>query len=307
MNKNGNSVQFSKILKNPAPQYIIAEVKKIFNFSYSSQLYSRILSNFKIVVSLFEGKFPGYMKCSTEYHNLSHTLDVMLASVRMIDGYNLSVGKMDQDLAVTLLLASLYHDTGYIKEDWDTSGTGAKYTMVHVKRSIEFIKKNSINLRLNPGEENIISNIISCTSSKQNLHDINFNNHEEEIAGVILGSADLLGQMADRLYLEKLLFLYNEYKEAGVEGYETEYDIIKNTADFYSATLERLTKDLFNVHDYCRAHFRERFGIDRNLYMTAISKNIEYLNKIIEDNSSNFRKKLKRKISYMSTLPSSVQ
>ena len=31
--------------------------------------------------------------------------------------------------------------------------------------------------------------------------------------------ADLVGQMSDRAYLEKLLFLYYEFKEAGFPGY----------------------------------------------------------------------------------------
>ena len=31
----------------------------------------------------------------------------------------------------------------------------------------------------------------------------------------MLGTADLIGQMADRYYLEKLLLLYEEFSEAG--------------------------------------------------------------------------------------------
>jgi hypothetical protein len=226
--------------------------------------------------------------------------------MRLIDGYNLSAGKMDENLAVDLLISALYHDTGYIQEEWDREGTGAKYTKYHVKRSSEFIIKNSEKLQIDRAETNIISNIILCTGLQIKTKDIKFGSGIEEIAGAMLGSADLLGQMADRLYLEKLLFLFREFREAGMDGYETEYDIIRKTAGFYVCTLERLNNDLLDVHEYARIHFRERFGIDRNLYIEAIDRHISFLKKIMEDSSSNFRKKLKRKSAYTSSLAAGV-
>ena len=306
MKDNDNSVQLSTLLKGSTPQYVMSEVKRIFQFSYPASLFSRVLGNFKNVVSLFDGKFQGYQGCNTEYHNLGHSLDALLASMRLIDGYNLSEGKMNEKLTVDLLLAALFHDTGYIQEDWDKNGTGAKYTKSHVERSIEFIRNNSGKLMIDKSEEDIIAHIISCTGLQMRWVDISFSSKQEEIAGAILGASDLLGQMADRLYLEKLLFLYNEFKEAGIQGYETEFDIIRKTAAFYAVTAERLKKDLLSVHELARVHFRERFGIDRNLYMEAIEKHMDYLKKIIDDGSSNFRSKLKRKSSYTSAVEASV-
>jgi len=100
--------------------------------------------------------------------------------------------------------------------------------------------------------------------------------------------------MSDRAYLEKLLFLYYEFREAEIDGFNTTYDILRNTLSFYETTLERLDGPLKKSYDYAFHHFRLRHNIEENLYMTAIEKQMEYLGTIIEDETTNFRNKLKR-------------
>jgi len=51
-------------------------------------------------------------------------------------------------LAINLLNAALFHDTGYIQEKSDDEGTGAKYTSIHVKRSIQFLDKHQAAFKL---------------------------------------------------------------------------------------------------------------------------------------------------------------
>jgi hypothetical protein len=139
-----------------------------------------------------------------------------------------------------------------------------------------------------------IGRIIECTNLSNLPKELEFKDPESECAGAILGAADLLGQMGDRTYLEKLLFLYYEFREAGVPGYSTEFDILRNTLGFYGRTRERLDKDLEGIPSLARVHFRERFDIDQNLYLESIERQMDYLKAIIEDDSTNFRKKLKR-------------
>jgi len=114
------------------------------------------------------------------------------------------------------------------------------------------------------------------------------------IAGTILATADLLGQMSDRAYLEKLLFLYYEFREAGIEGYNTEFDILRKTLDFYEITQTRLETTLKGSYLYAAVHFAVRKEINYNLYMEAIEHHMEYLKRILADESTNFRHKLKR-------------
>ena len=111
---------------------------------------------------------------------------------------------------------------------------------------------------------------------------------------MVLASADLVGQISDRKYLEKLLFLYYEFKEAGFPGYDTEFDMLRKTIGFYEMTIARLDVELEGVRSSARKFFAERHGIDRDLYAEAMDNQMDYLRGILDDESTNFRKKLKR-------------
>lgn len=100
--------------------------------------------------------------------------------------------------------------------------------------------------------------------------------------------------MADRTYLEKLLFLYYEFREADFPGYDTEFDILRKTLGFYESTKIRLFETLNNASNYAYEHFESRYGVKKNLYMESIQRQIDYLQSIIDDDSANFRTKLKR-------------
>jgi len=290
--KNPKRNQLALILDSDKPDAVINEVQAIFFFNYSLESFEKIEHVFSLTCSLFNGGFKGYRKCNTEYHNLKHTLDAFLATARLLDGKNITSGIYNEHKAVNLLLAALLHDTGYIQEEFDTDGTGAKYTAVHVKRSIEFTEKNAAILNLSQPDIAEISTFIACTGLK---YDYIYNlTGEERIGGSILGTADLIGQMSDRAYLEKLLFLYYEFNEAGMEGFDTTFDILKKTLFFYESTMERLDKTLMGSYDYAKYHFSSRLDIKENLYMIAIAKQIDYLKTIIDDESTNFRNKLKR-------------
>ncbi len=47
---------------------------------------SSLVAVFDDVVSLFQGRFPGYKACDTPYHNLRHTTDVFLGMARLVHG-----------------------------------------------------------------------------------------------------------------------------------------------------------------------------------------------------------------------------
>ena len=114
------------------------------------------------------------------------------------------------------------------------------------------------------------------------------------MAAEILAAADILGQMADRAYLEKLLFLYNEFREAGIAGYDNAFDILRKTAGFYESTKARLDGPLGRVSGKVTEHFSQRHGVPRNLYREAVIRQMAYLETIIADDSGDFRKKLRR-------------
>ncbi len=273
---------------------VLEEVHKIFSLHYPEELFHRIETDFELVRSVYAGEYPGYRACLVEYHDITHIMDTLLAAARLFDGYNLKGLLLPEDLAALLLLATLLHDIGYIQEEWDTEGTGAKYSRNHEERSIEFMTKNAAALRIEQQEFAPIANLIRSTDLKLSFETIPFSVEHERHAGAFLGTADLLGQMADRAYLEKLLFLYYEFREAGIAGYNTEFDILRKTRDFYEAIRHRLEDSYFNMAELAQLHFRERHSIDANLYTVAIDRQMAYLDTIINDETTNFRTKLHR-------------
>ncbi|MBN1695919.1 MAG: hypothetical protein JW881_00275 [Spirochaetales bacterium] len=286
--------QLSKLIDTSLPKNVLHAVKKIFFSHYRHGLFGKITATFKNIRRLFRGRYPGYRECNTFYHDLKHTLETFLATARLIDGYNIEKEKLPVNLVLLLLTSALYHDVGYIQEEWDNEGTGAKYTKVHIQRSISFLEKHNGKLKLTQEEIATVTRLIRCTGLSSEFNTIAFSSEEEKTAGAILGTADLLGQMSDRTYLEKLLFLYYEFKEAGIEGYNTEFDIIKKTIDFYTITKKNFETVLMNAYTYAASHFEKRFNIKRNLYIEAIDRHIGYIKKIIADDSTNFRNKLNR-------------
>ncbi len=286
--------QLTSFADTSTPKKLLAETRRIFCFSYPAKRFRCVDDAFDLIQNLFEGRYRGYRACSTDYHDLDHTLDAMLAAARLLDGYNLTVKVMPEETAVNLMRAALFHDTGYIQETGDTEGTGAKYTVNHVDRSVDFAARNAPEFGLSARDLDEIVKLVRCTETTLKLEDLSFDSDEQHTAGAMLGTADLLGQMSDRTYLEKLIFLYREFREAGIMGFNTEYDIIRKTTDFYDITRRRLDSGFMSVYRYAQAHFLERGGIDRNLYLEEIEKHMAYLQTIIEDSSTNFRHKLRR-------------
>ncbi len=287
-----DNVLLANLIDTNNPDRVFDEVKKIFSYHYDETELNVVNDTYTKIKKTFNGEFSGYRACNTNYHNFAHTMDALLATIRLVDGYNLKEGKFPSNIVISLLLAVLFHDIGYIQENDDNKGTGAKYTATHVERSIAFITKNIDSFYI--GDVNSITRLIRCTGLRVDINAIPFADKNEKMAGLILATADLIGQMADRVYLEKLLFLYYEFKEADLHGYETEFDIIRKTLDFYEVTKDRLSRVYGKMYIYARFHFLKRYDVNENLYIEAMNKNIGYIKTIIDDNKTNFRSKLKR-------------
>ncbi len=290
----GRDVQLAQFVDSRDAAGLSAEVVQIFRSNYAGSSAAVLQQALETTRRLFEGAFPGYRACNSEYHDLRHTLSVVLAVARLADGYNLERPPLAEPLFQGLLLATCLHDTGYLQESWDTEGTGAKYASKHEQRSIAFMNRHHRAFGVPPEELPVLTRFIQATDLKQPFIQIPFHEPQERDAGALLATADLLGQMSDRDYLEKLLFLYYEFKEAGIPGFQTEYDVLRKTGDFYVLARKRLKASYLSLYSLARAHFRERHGVDANLYMIAISRQLRYLRDIIRDETSNFRAKLKR-------------
>jgi hypothetical protein len=276
------------------PQAVFEEVRYIVSLLNSHFDFTALDRVFQDVVKLFRGEYPGYQKCNTWYHDLKHTTDCLLAMARLIHGASLNgLTLPDRDAALGLI-AALLHDTGYIQTDDDSEGTGAKYTLIHVRRSVAFMEKYMAQAEFPSRDVDYCRCCVHCTGLEMRVKEIRFESAHHQAVGWMLGTADLLGQMADRTYLERLPFLYWELEEGNVPGFESELDLLRKTPAFWEFTQQRFVADLGNMDRFMRDHFRVRWGLDRDLNRETIEANIAYLKFILENHASEYRRYLRR-------------
>ncbi len=247
------------------------EVRRIYESLFGSTLFDKVEYVVEDVTKLFDGVYPAYQKCDTGYHNLEHTLQAYLAMARIFSGLireNPTV--TSKEVVVLGLIAALGHDTGFIKETWDTEGGGGKYTWIHVDRSKEFMGKYLPKLKFNLLQVEYVKNIISCTGVRIDPLSIHFTSEKERETGHILGTADLLGQMSDPNYIEKLPKLYEEFKDGGVLEYTSAQDLIEKTPAFWEGfAMKRLKEDFNSVYRFAANHSE-----GNNYYIDGIDRNI---------------------------------
>lgn len=251
---------------------------------------------YKDIENLYLGHYAGFRECNTAYHDFRHTMLVLLAMSRLMHGASLQGVDFSEKEVNLGLISALMHDTGYIQSVDDFSGTGAKYTMIHISRGVHFISQYYAgNAYFSPDMKNF-HDILSCTGAQTMIADVSFESENIALLGKMLGTADLLGQMADRLYLEKLMFLYNEFEEGGVPGFDSEVDLLRKTVSFYNRTKDRFQKDFGNVSRFMVDHFRDRWQINENVYEESIEKNIHYLTYILKASQKDIYHSLRRNV-----------
>jgi len=233
--------------------------------------------------SLYAGRYPGYRASNTRYHDFAHALSVVLAAARLLHGCRESGLSIMPRQGLTALIAAFFHDAGFIQTEEDHKGSGAKYTVGHEERSIRFLRRYLAGTDFSTGEIENGADFIRCTTLGLSPTEIDFSSAEAQTCGCIVGSADLLAQLADRLYLEKLLLLFMEFEEARLPEFQTALELLQKTVDFYdSVARKRLDEQLGGVHRHMRTHFQRWLGVDEDGYARAISQNIAYLKTMID-------------------------
>ena len=232
----------------------------------------------------FHGNHPHFQENKLPYHTLRHTILVVLATVRLFHGLHFNGSTVNPDLLLKGLLAAYFHDTGLLLQPYNSIGSNSKHQSNHEARSIHFLhnycKEKGIALPVARDSSDII--LYTDLSNSRKV----FTNHRKEIqlAGQVVGSADLLAQMADRYYLECLPLLFKEQRLGGINRHNSTMELLEHTAQFYhDVALKRLLVTFSNTSEAMRYHFRERHKLDRHLYRENIDKNIHYLKTILNE------------------------
>lgn len=272
------------------PDAVSQEVCRIYQDLYQRSDPGSINQAFRDIALLYRGEYPGYYACDTSYHDIQHVLDVTLAMARLMDG---SVRATDARVLNDRLfsfgiVAALYHDCGYIRHRKDTRHlNGAEYTRTHVSRGGKFLEHYLPTIGMDEFVP-VAARTLHFTGYEVPVDRIRVD-PEFRLLGNLLGSADILAQMADRCYLEKCYDrLYPEFVSGGIarqvtpEGeekviFESAADLIYQTPRFYQSAQKRLNVDLGGYCEFVEKHFG-----GENLYFSELDKNIAHARKVAE-------------------------
>jgi hypothetical protein len=216
-----------------------------------------------------------------------------LAMARLIDGHERSspAGERLGPRRATLgMLVALLHDSGYLRRLSESHvENGAVFTKVHVSRSADFIAGYLPGVGF-AAEAPLAARLVHFTGYEMDLDDIGVGEPQDRMLGCLVGTADLIGQMSDRMYLEKCReFLYRELvwgniaRETLPDGrqvvrYASGEDLIVKTPGFYEYVARtRIEKKLGAVDRFAAAHFD-----GPNLYQSEIDRNMSFLREVIQ-------------------------
>jgi len=275
------------------PANVREAVLRLFSARYTGADFAPLERAFDDFHALFEGRYPGYLGCDTLYHDMRHTLDMTLAMARLVDGHDRSCAPADRlgpRRAAMGILIALLHDSGYLKRSSEAQvENGAIFTKVHVSRSADFISGYLPKVGFAP-EAPLASRLVHFTGYEMDVEDIPVDDVRDRMIGCMVGTADLIGQMSDRMYLEKVReFLYDEFvwgriaREQLPDGreivrYSSPDDLIIKTPGFYEYVARtRIAKKLEGADRYAESHFD-----GPSLYQSAIERNMVFLRETIE-------------------------
>jgi hypothetical protein len=258
-----------------------------------------IRRSFDFFDRLFAGGVPGYYGVDTVYHDRQHTLDITLALARLIVGYERQHKprqRLGPERATVGLIVGLFHDMGYLRraDDPHEFRHGAELTRIHVSRGARFLEEYLPQVGLRRWAP-IAREIVHFTGYEVPFERIGVTDPLDITLGHLIGTADMIGQMADRCYLEKCRDrLYPEFVLGGMAlpiasngGRQVRYasglDLLRQTPEFVAET--RATR--LDGHFRGAYRYLEVLYGGRNPYMEAIDRNLEYLRQILR--SENWR------------------
>ena len=195
---------------------LVRELTRLQDLAYPDSPNDTVRKFVPLVASWFDGAHSRLQANDTCYHDIDHTLQVLLCWVRLMAGRAVSMDHPRVPFALYRLglVAVLLHDIGYLKEREDLEGTGAKFTFIHEERGCQFIDQELPGLGFSPADIGSIQRFIRCTGPRADLNAIPFASEAERVVGMAVCTADYIGQMSDPDYVKKLPCLFREFEES---------------------------------------------------------------------------------------------
>ncbi|HEY9763417.1 MAG TPA: Npun_R2479 family HD domain-containing metalloprotein [Trichocoleus sp.] len=196
------------------------------------------------------------------YHNVEHTIYVVLVGQEILRGKHIREGGVSCEDWLHFMISLVCHDIGYIRgvcrqdrveknvyatgQDNETvtlpnGATDAGLTPYHVDRGKLFVEERFGGHSLINAEvikQNIELTRFPVPSDEDHLDTVRYPG--------LVRAADLIGQLADPRYLQKIPSLFYEFEETGVNqhlGYRHPEDLRLNYPKFYWKTVYPYIQD----------------------------------------------------------------
>jgi hypothetical protein len=245
---------------------------------------------------MFAGRKKGFAGVDTVYHDTQHSLDVTLAMARLLAGHEQQaepLWKFGAERAVAGVIMALFHDVGYLRRPEDTGvASGAELTRVHVSRGIGFLYDYFPTLGLSQWAS-VSASILHFTGYEKPFANLEVADARDRRMGHLLGTADMIAQLADRCYLEKCRDrLYPEFVLGGMAlgstgigtanvRYASGLDLLRQTPGFVAHTrAQRLDGEFARAYRYLDVLFD-----GTNPYIESIERNLAFLDQVLRSES----------------------
>jgi len=183
---------------------------------------------------------------------------------------------------------TLYHDRQHSLDMTLAMARLLEFTLYHVTRSARFLARYLPSIGLESWVP-VATRIVHFTGYEIKLNMIQLADPKDRKLGHLLGTADLIAQMADRCYLEKCRDrLYPEFVLGGVAAttavdgslrvrYSSGLDLLRQTPEFVRETfVGRLEGEFEHAYRYLECLFD-----GKNPYLEAIERNVGYLHRVL--------------------------
>lgn len=271
-----------------------ARLQALFHehFTDQEELLGTLLAQ---VEALYRGEWPQWQRCQCAYHNIHHIHGVLTVALQIYAGQRM--GQQEQLSAAlqslqirVLAAAALFHDSGYLKMRGDnSSGSGGQYTFEHVERSQRLAQRYLSQSGWSELESQGVTALIGATKI------VDVSDYPQQLSSEfadldnMLASADLLAQMADEYYLDRLPLLYAEFAEAyalhgrdalrqrGFMVFDSYEQLLAGSAQFIRSQVLPRLEELGNYEDALQRYF----AVQPSPYMKQLLLNLNKLETMI--------------------------
>jgi hypothetical protein len=274
---------------------VLRAIEQLFAVHWPGASTEPLRIAFRQFDDMFAGRVPGFAGVDTLYHDRQHTLDVTLTMARICAGYESQADKLwklGPERALAGVVMALFHDVGYLRRSTEAQRNGAEFTRTHVSRGVEFLGGYLPHLGLAAWAP-VAAQVLHFTGYERPFSELVLADARDTRLGHLLGTSDMITQMADRCYLEKCRDrLYPEFvlggmalplenAAAGTVRYASGLDLLRQTPQFVGETRAKRLDGEFN-----RAYrFLEPLFEGHNPYMESIDRNLQFLDRVLRSES----------------------